>query len=91
VIVVVSQANRSPRERPAGGASPGSAARGVFANAATSCPFAMNVEAGYWNSPVPSYEVYSPVTGQDYAMTSAGWNPDIVTGGNGALVQFTAG
>ena len=73
---------------PAGLTSCGS---GVFAGSSTSCPFAENVAAAYGGDGGPDVEnVYSPVTGQSYAMTYviAGAGTVIATGGNGAYVQF---
>ena len=68
---------------------------GVYANASTSDSFALAVHqayvaGGYWNqSGTSQFYVYSPVTGQSYLMTSSSvGNPVVVTGGNGALVQF---
>jgi hypothetical protein len=67
----------------------------VYANSNTSSSFALNVEAayvegGYWYEPnISQFYAYSPTTGQDYFMTSSSaGNPVVVTGGNGALVQF---
>jgi hypothetical protein len=67
----------------------------VYANSNTSSSFALNVEAayvegGYWYDPnISQFYAYSPTTGQDYFMTSSSaGNPVVVTGGNGALVQF---
>lgn len=68
----------------------------VYANANTSSEFALNVEAAYvqgdyWGQARPSsFSVYSPVTGQNYLMTSSSTgDPVVVTGGNNALVQFS--
>jgi hypothetical protein len=60
----------------------------VWAGQNTSCPFALNVAAAY-AEPGDRY-VYSPVTGQSYAMTYriVGAGTVIATGGNGAYVQF---
>lgn len=71
---------------------------GVYAGAATSCPFALNVANGYdpWkadqSSPTGNYAryIYSPVTGQTYWMTytpSGSWI--YATGGNNAAVLFS--
>ena len=69
---------------------------GVYANAATSDSFALAVhqayvDGGYWNQPGTSqFWAYSSTTGQSYLMTSSSvGNPVVVTGGNGALVQFS--
>jgi hypothetical protein len=63
----------------------------VYVNSVTSAPFAMNVESAYYGATSSSFEVYSPVTGQEYLMTaSVDSNGTVtVTGGNNALVQFT--
>lgn len=69
---------------------------GVYAGPNTSDAFAVSVhqayvEGGYWYQPGTSqFWVYSPVTGQSYLMTSSSvGNPVVVTGGDGALVQFS--
>jgi hypothetical protein len=61
---------------------------GVYANASTSDAFALAVAAAF-TGPGVQY-VYSPVTGQSYAMTYqvVGAGTVIVTGGNNAYVQF---
>ena len=60
----------------------------IWAGPGTSCAFAMNVAAAY-AGPGVRY-VYSPVTGQTYAMTYqvVGAGTVIATGGNNAYVQF---
>jgi hypothetical protein len=60
----------------------------VYAGPGTSCPFALAVVAAYQGPGVQ--DVYSPVTGQVYAMTYqvTGAGTVIATGGNGAYVQF---
>ena len=74
-------------------AQPASALRyvgnGIYAGADTSDAFAMNVVAAWAGTPGVQY-VYSPVTGQIYAMTYqvVGAGTVIATGGNGAYVQF---
>ncbi len=83
---------------PAGltGCGTGSQGEEVYADSATtSCSFALNVEAayaagGFWNqSGTSQFTAYSPVTGQTYLMTSSSvGDPIVVTGGNGALVEF---
>lgn len=69
---------------------------GVYANSATSDSFALAVhqayvDGGYWHdSGTSQFYAYSSTTGQSYLMTSSSvGNPVVVTGGNGALVQFT--
>ena len=63
----------------------------VWASAATSDAFAWNVVSAWDGVPGVKY-VYSPVTGQTYAMTyqviGTGVGSVIATGGNGAYVQF---
>jgi hypothetical protein len=60
----------------------------------TSCPFAKNVHEKYLSVPGDSVEidVYSPVTGQTYAMACVRTG-DAVTcrGGNQAVVRFPFG
>ena len=68
----------------------------VYAEASTtSCPFALNVEQAYdqsgawYQSGTSQFYASSPVTGQTYLMTSSSaGDPVVVTGGNGALVEF---
>ena len=69
---------------------------GVYANADTSDAFALAVhqaylDGDYWHQPGTSqFYAYSSATGQSYLMTSSSTgNPVVVTGGNGALVQFS--
>jgi len=64
---------------------------GVYAGSATSTAFAQNVVAAWKHDPTAGVkQVYSPVTGQSYAMTYqlVGAGTVIATGGNGAYVQF---
>ena len=68
---------------------------GVYANSDTSDAFALAVkkayvDGGYWyQSGTSQFYVYSSGTSQSYLMTSSSvGNPVVVTGGNGALVQF---
>ena len=63
----------------------------VYAGPNTSDAFALNVEQSYAHSgATDQFNVYSPVTGQNYLMTSVtnGANMVVVTGGNNALVEF---
>ena len=78
---------------PAAPAVPASSLRyvgnGIYAGPNTSDAFAQNVANAWDGSPGVQY-VYSPVTGQTYAMTYqvlAGGTV-IATGGNGAVVEF---
>jgi hypothetical protein len=61
----------------------------IWASASTSDAFAWNVVSAWDGVPGVKY-VYSPVTGQTYAMTYQiiGASTVIATGGNGAYVQF---
>jgi len=61
----------------------------IWASASTSDAFAWNVVSAWDGVPGVKY-VYSPVTGQTYAMTYqiVGASTVIATGGNGAYVQF---
>ena len=74
-------------------AQPASALRyvgnGIYAGPNTSDAFAQNVVSAWSGTPGVAY-VYSPVTGQTYAMTYqiVGAGIVIATGGNGAYVQF---
>jgi hypothetical protein len=74
-------------------AQPASALRyvgnGIYAGANTSDAFAQAVASAWSGTPGVAY-VYSPVTGQTYAMTYqvVGAGTVIATGGNGAYVQF---
>jgi hypothetical protein len=68
---------------------------GVYAGPNTSDAFALAVhqaylDGDYWHQPGTSqFYAYSSATGQSYLMTSSSvGNPVVVTGGNGALVQF---
>lgn len=55
----------------------------------TTCSFADNVRAAYANSGPGSVSVYSPVTGQTYAMTCEPTNGEVIcTGANNASVYF---
>lgn len=64
---------------------------GVYANSATSAPFAVAVADAYAGNGDSDYEnVYSPVTGETYGMSYANVGNRTIdaTGGNGVLVQF---
>jgi len=61
---------------------------GIFANSNTSDAFALNV-ASSWNGQPGTQMVYSPVTGQSYAITYTVVGGTVTaTGGNDAYVQF---
>lgn len=73
-------------EHPASGGQ-SSCGGGLSVGPNTTCDFARNVQAVY-NGP-GTYNVYSPVTGQSYAMTCNSDNAGVVcTGGNNASVYF---
>ena len=62
----------------------------VYANGATSTPFALNVESDYWNAPGMQFTSYSPVTGQDYSMSAVDSGGEVtVTNGLGCEIQFS--
>jgi hypothetical protein len=68
----------------------GSCGDGIIVNSATSCPFAIRVRDAYASDGGPVVYVYSPVTGQTYAMTCTP-GPDAQTtcrGGDNAVVVF---
>ncbi len=73
-----------------GYAGSGSCGDGISVNSVTSCPFAHNVELGYYEqvgSGSGSVEAYSPVTHRSYLMTCSG-APHECTGGDNAVVYF---
>jgi hypothetical protein len=96
-IIVQQPAPKVIIQQPAAPAAPAPASslhnvgNQVWASAATSDAFAWNVVAAWDGTPGVKY-VYSPVTGQTYAMTyqviGTGVGSVIATGGNGAYVQF---
>jgi hypothetical protein len=64
----------------------------VYAGSDTSCPFALIVEADYWQAPGMQFTAYSPVTGQSYAMSASDNGTSVtVTNSTGALVEFSGG
>ena len=64
----------------------------VYAGSDTSCPFALIVEADYWQTPSMQFTAYSPVTGQSYAMSASDNGTSVtVTNSTGALVEFSDG
>jgi hypothetical protein len=94
-VVVVPQPQKTVYVPAPAPAAPASALRdiggGVYAGPTTSTPFALAVVAAWQRDPVPGIKyVYSPVTGQTYAMSysTPGASAVIATGGNGAYVQF---
>jgi Glucodextranase, domain B len=54
----------------------------------TSCAFASNVQAEYYNSGPGWIRVYSPTTNQTYDMYCTAGSPHTCTGGNNAAVYF---
>jgi hypothetical protein len=54
----------------------------------TSCEFASNVQAEYYNSGPGWISVYSPVTNRTYDMYCTADSPHACTGGNNAAVYF---
>jgi hypothetical protein len=85
---------------PAGPAASGGASQycgspadqgGITVNAATSCPFAENVESAWESSgDASSVTAFSPATGLTYTMscTASGTGYEVCTGGNNAYVEF---
>lgn len=72
-----------------GGSSSGAACgSGVSVNSVTTCPFAMNVAAAFYDSGPGTVYATSPVTGQTYAMSCSAGVPTVCTGGNGAAVYI---
>ena len=67
---------------------------GITAGSKTSCEFAKNVRAAYYDVPGDSVEIeaFSPVTGKTYTMSCV-LNGSTVTcrGGNEAVVTFDRG
>jgi hypothetical protein len=61
---------------------------GVSAGPNTSCPFALNTAATYYDNPGPVIDVYSPVTDRVYTMSCTSGSPHVCTGGNNASVYF---
>ena len=82
VVVPAAPAPTAPALRDTG--------NGIYAGPNTSAAFAQNV-ADSWNGYDGVQEIYSPVTGQTYAMTyttNSANGTVTAAGGNGALVQF---
>lgn len=61
---------------------------GVSVNSVTTCPFAANVAAAFYDSGPGTVYATSPVTGQTYAMSCSAGVPAVCTGGNGAAVYI---
>ena len=93
--IIVQQPPKVIIQQPAAPAAPAPASslhnvgNSIWAGPNTSDAFAWNVVAAWDGTPGVKY-VYSPVTGQTYAMTYqiVGAGTVIATGGNGAYVQF---
>jgi hypothetical protein len=77
----------APSPAPSSGSSCGG---GVSVGPNTSCAFARNVRANYYQSSGGniSLNVYSPTTGRYYTMSCTGGSPHVCTGGNNASVYF---
>ncbi|MGO9972271.1 MAG: hypothetical protein ACLP01_05575 [Solirubrobacteraceae bacterium] len=98
-ILVSSAANGGSAGGPAGGGASGtsggaptdssSCGGGLSVGPSTSCAFARKVQAAYMGQGAGTYQVYSPVTKQQYAMTCMASNV-IVTcqGASSAYVYF---
>lgn len=73
-----------------GGTRTGSAScgDGISVGPNTTCVFARNVAATYYDNPSSTIEVYSPVTDRTYIMSCTGGSPHVCTGGNNATVYF---
>ena len=66
---------------------------GISAGDTTSCPFAKNVRAAYFDVPGDSVEidVHSPATGKNYTMACVRTKGTVTCrGGNQAVVRFPA-
>ncbi len=61
---------------------------GVSAGPNTSCAFALNTAATYYDNPSSVIDVYSPVTDRVYTMSCTSGSPHVCTGGNNASVYF---
>jgi hypothetical protein len=74
---------------PSGGGSSGSSCGGgVSVNSVTTCPFAANVAAAFYDGGPGTVYATSPITGQTYAMSCRAGVPTVCTGGNGAAVYI---
>jgi hypothetical protein len=82
-----------PSGSSSGSTSGGSSSCGgeLSVGANTTCPFAENVEASYFNeigSGSGTVIAYSPVTGKTYSMYCTAGTPHVCTGGDDASVYF---
>lgn len=85
-----------PSKKESGGSAPAppsggtgaSCGGGVSVNSVTTCPFAANVAAAFYDSGPGTVYATSPVTGQTYAMSCSAGVPTVCTGGNGAAVYI---
>jgi len=73
---------------PSGGGSGASCGGGISVNSVTTCPFAANVAAAFYENGPGTVYATSPVTGQTYAMSCSAGVPAVCTGGNGAAVYI---
>ncbi|MDW5594027.1 hypothetical protein VSS74_06760 [Conexibacter stalactiti] len=71
-----------------GGNSGSACGGGISVNSVTSCSFAANVAAAFYDSGAGTVYATSPVTGQTYAMSCRSGVPTVCTGGNGAAVYI---
>ena len=63
---------------------------GVYVRSSnTSCAFALNVAADFFNSPGYRFYSYSPVTGQTYLVRCTKTWPSLCRAGNGARILIT--
>ncbi len=72
------------------GQTPCPGGNGLSVNSVTTCPFAQNVENAYRANPsAGTYQVFSPVTNQNYTMTcNTGGGLVTCSGGNNAGLSF---
>jgi hypothetical protein len=66
----------------------GSCGDGLSVGPNTTCPFAVNVRAAYWQQGPGTVMAYSPVTHRTYAMSCSAGATVVCTGGNHASVYF---
>lgn len=73
---------------PAPASSPSSCGNNISVNSVTTCPFAANVAAAYYDSGPGTVYATSPVTGRTYAMSCSAGVTTVCTGGDGAAVYI---
>jgi hypothetical protein len=69
--------------------SSGTCGDGLSVGPNTTCPFAANVRAAYWQHGPGTVMAYSPVTHRTYAMSCSRAAVVVCTGGNDASVYFS--